>query len=319
MNENKIFEMTSHLDDKYILEAAGKQSIRQTKHHKRISAKFVAIAAAAAVMTVTAGAAAVAKLTNKKSVEQYYDSSAAEKIEQEGYAVGKVSKNPHFEAVLESVMRDEYRCIPIITLKPLDDTAVKCMSELRYGPVIEYKDGSSVSGMADGEPVNNTGMINPGSRGACFYDPQKDGDSQAVKVFVYYKNGKAVIEPNKQLVLSFKALSDDYKGLFDGIRFELPTPEMVSGKMLYSPSGNELYISKIGMAELSKVPESPELLKYKVHFANGTVKTYSELGMQGSNLQLDGKDKGWAINFGTLIDADQVESVEIYGETYKSK
>lgn len=316
MND-KMFDIIGLADEKYLREAQEQPARKIT--HRRLSAKFVAVAAAAAIMTVSAGAYAVAKLSHKESVGKYYDSSAVSKIEDSGYAVGKVSRNAHFEVTLESVMGDDYRCQPIVTLKPLDNEAIKCMSEFSYEPKIAYTDGGEIENKNDDKIFNNVGLINPGSHGKSFYDPAIDGESQPVMVFIYYQQGKTVIDRNRPLTMTFRSLDKEYESIFDGISFDLPKKQSVPSTTFYSPSGNELYISQFGMVGFAKVPTDVEDLNYKVNFTDGSSKDNLQLGTKGTNLNLNGTEKGWSFEFITLVDIDDIVSVELYGEVYTRK
>ena len=77
MNEKEIFEMTKHINDEYILEAAA--SPRTSIKLKKRIITFAAAAALTASLSI--GAFAAYKAFNKESVGTYYDSSAVEKIE----------------------------------------------------------------------------------------------------------------------------------------------------------------------------------------------------------------------------------------------
>ena len=318
MND-KMLDIIGLADEKYLHEAEGKPVMKQTKHRRKLSAKVIAIASAAAVMTVTAGAVAVAKLSNKESVGEFYDSSAVSKIEDSGYALGKVSKNAHFEVTLESVMGDDYRCQPIVTLKPLDNKAIKCMSEFSYEPQIAYTDGGEIENKNADQTFNNVGIINPGSHGESFYDPAIDGESQPVMIFIYYQQGKTVIDRERPLTMTFKSLNKEYENIFDGISFDLPKKQSVPNTTFYSPSGNKLYISQFGMVGFAKVPTDVKDLDYKVNFTDGSSKGNLQLGTKGTNLNLNGTEKGWSFEFKTFVDIDDIVSVELYGEVYTRK
>ena len=56
------------------------------------------------------------------------------------------------------------------------------------------------------QTFNNVGIINPGSHGESFYDPAIDGESQPVMIFIYYQQGKTVIDRERPLTMTFKSM-----------------------------------------------------------------------------------------------------------------
>jgi hypothetical protein len=124
MND-KMLDIIGLADEKYLHEAQGKPVMKQTKHRRKLSAKVVAVAAAAAVMTVTAGAYAVAKLSHKDSVKHYYNENMASDIEQKGYVVNQVTQNKHIKMTLENMLVDENYAYGVVTVEALDEVGEK--------------------------------------------------------------------------------------------------------------------------------------------------------------------------------------------------
>lgn len=314
MND-KMLDIIGLADEKYLHEAEGKPVMRQTKHRRKLSAKVVAVAAAAAVMTVTAGAYAVAKLTNKESVGDFYDSSAVSEMDNRGYGNGTVSTNSHFSITLETVLRDDYKLIPVVTIKPLDGQAEDYLAqsgELPY-PMTYYSD------------TNETCNWNV----ACYArDSYKKGDGRlSMKMNIPFNSLNNSIDKSRPLSVRFsegKYLNINGKtnedSLFNGIELKLDNYKDVKGVKLYSEKGTELYLSEVGFVALIENPDNSSFWNGEIVYKDGKKDKVDDISFDGEGLGLGEKENiGLSMNFKTLIDVDNVESVQLMGETYTRK
>ena len=314
MND-KILDVIGLADEKYLREAEGKPMMKQTKHSRRISAKIAAVATAAAVMTVTAGAVAVAKLSNKDSVEDFYDSSTVSRIENRGYVNGSVSENEHFRITLETVLKDDYKMLPIITIEPLDKQAEDYLAdsgEMPY-PMTYYSDTR--------EYVN--------SNVTCVArDLFKKGDDKfSMKLDIPFISHNNKLDVNRPLTIKLSEGKNfridgsvNEPSLFSGIEINIDGYNEVKSTRLYSESGKELYLSEFGFVALVKYPENGSFWNGRIVYKDGRKVNVDEISNYGAGLGLGKKqDTGISLDFKTFIDIDSVEAIEIMGETFKRK
>lgn len=328
MND-KMLDVIGLADEKYLREAEGKPMMKQTKHSRRISAKIAAVAAAAAVMTVTAGAVAVAKLSNKESVQEFYDSSAVSKMESRGMLSDKVYENEHFRFNLQSVIKDDYVCSCIFAVEPLDDKAQNYLERtMGFDANVFYADTS--------EALPENAVSSWGWK-----EYVKGDKSFNTEMDISYRYGKLNIDKSRPIKIELKAFKYDLNGaeiedktLLDGISFDVPKVDKVKDAKLYSDDGKELYLSETGFVALVPMPiakneaerkmlfEKGEYdLDFKIKFKDGTVKTGWDEGMNagGNGLMLDNTDIGYRQVFRTMIDVDKVESVTFKNREFKRK
>ena len=327
MND-KMLDIIGLADEKYLHEAEGKPMMKQTKHRRKISAKVAAIAAAAAVMTVTAGAVAVAKLSNKDSVGEFYDSSAVSKMESRGMLSDKVFENEHFRFNLQSVIKDDYVCSCIIAVEPLDEKAQAYLGRNGFDADVIYAD--------TGE------MLPPNVLSSWGWNEYKKGDKAVnIEFDITYRYGNSKVNSSRPLKLKFKTFESDLNGkdekethLLDGIAFDVPEAEKLNDVKLYSDDGKELYLSEVGFTALVPItyPKTAEEHKklfengaydfgFEIKFKDGTVKKDSGDGINagGYGMLLDNTDVGFRQAFRTMIDVDNVESVTFKNIVFKRK
>ncbi|MBQ3936720.1 MAG: hypothetical protein II722_06645 [Ruminococcus sp.] len=328
MND-KMLDMIGLADEKYLHEAQGKPVMKQTKHRRKLSAKVVAVAAAAAVMTVTAGAVAVAKLSNKESVREFYDSSAVSKMESRGMLSGKTSENEHFRFNLQSVIKDDYVCSCIFAVEPLDEKAQDYLEKVMgFDADAFYADNN--------EALHRSALTSWG------WKEYKKGDKSLnfeLDITAHY--GKRNVDFSRPIRLEFKQAENDlnnqpYKDekLLGGIVMEISQAQKLKDVKLYSDDGKELYLSETGFTALVPMPiakseeehkmlfEKGEYdLDFKIKFKDGTVKTNwdENMGAGGMGLMLDDTDVGYRWAFRTMIDVDNVESVTFKKREFKRK
>ena len=328
MND-KMLDVIGLADEKYLCEAEGKPMMKQTKHSRRISAKIAAVAAAAAVMTVTAGAVAVAKLSNKESVQEYYDSSAVSKMESRGMLSGRKSENEHFRFNLQSVIKDDYVCSLIFAVEPLDEKAQDYLEKVMMFD-------------ADAFYADNNEAIDQCSLTSWGWKEYKKGDKSLnfeLDITAHY--GKNVVDFSRPIRLEFKQTKNDknnqpYKDekLLGGIALDIPQAQKLKDVKLYSDDGKELYLSETGFVALVPMPIAKNDKEYKmllekgiydlefeIRFKDGTVKNTWDENMSegGMGLMIDGTDVGYRHAFRTLIDVDRVESVTFRNIEFKRK
>ncbi|WP_028505179.1 hypothetical protein [Ruminococcus sp. FC2018] len=326
---NKILDIIGLADEKYLHEAQGEGQIKQTKHRRKISAKFVAVAAAAAVMTVTAGAVAVAKLSNKEGVREFYDSSAVSKMESRGMLSGKTSENEHFRFNMQSVIKDDYVCSCIFAVEPLDEKAQDYLEK-----VMGFD--------ADAFYADNNEALYMSALTSWGWKEYKKGDKSLnfeLDITAHY--GKRNVDFSRPIRLEFKQAENDlnnkpYKDekLLDGIVLDIPQAQKLKDVKLYSDDGKELYLSETGFVALVSMPiakseaehkmlvEKGEYdLDFKIKFKDGTVKTNWDENMEagGLGLMLDDTDVGFRQAFRTMVDVDKVESVTFKNREFKRK
>ncbi len=327
MND-KMLDIIGLADEKYLHEAEGKPVMKQTKHRRKFSAKVIAIAAAAAVMTVTAGAVAVAKLSNKESVGEFYDSSAVSKMESRGMLSDKVFENEHFRFNLQSVIKDDYVCSCIIAVEPLDEKAQDYLGRNGFDADVVYADTGEV--------------LPPNVLSSCGWKEYKKGDKAVnIEFDITYRYGNSKVNSSRPLKLKFKPFESDLNGkdekeihLLDGIAFDVPEAEKLNDVKLYSDDGKELYLSEVGFTALVPIPypktaeEFEKQVKngefewdFEIKFKDGTVKTGRDFNMDagGIGLMLDNTDVGFRQAFRTMIDIDKVESVKFKNIVFKRK
>lgn len=313
MND-KMLDLIGQADEEYLREAEGTSKMK-IKHKRRLSAKVAAIAAAAAVMTVTAGAVAVAKLTNRKSVEDFYDSSAVSRIENRGYVNGTVSENEHFRITLETVLKDDYKLLPILTVEPLDKQAEDYLAdsgEMPY-PLTYYTDTKEYA-------QSNVTCV---SR-----DEFKRGDDKfSMKLDIPFVSLNNKLDINRPLMIKLsegKNLTSDgvinEQSLFNGIELKLDNYSEVKSTKLYSEKGNELYLSEFGFVAMVEYPDNGSFWSDTIVYSDGRKVRIDEIAVDGQGLGLGEKqDTGISLNFKTFIDPESVEAIGFMGETFKRK
>ncbi len=335
MND-KMLDIIGLADEKYLHEAQGKPVMKQTKHRRKLSAKVVAIAAAAAVMTVTAGAVAVTKLSNKKSVEYYYNEKMASDIEQKGYAVGQVTQNEHIKMTLETLMVDDYSAKGIVTVEFLDDTGIQAFNEVPQTYALDE----------NGKYLEGTGDIGS-AIGIDYSDKNGDYNRHAYTLGVtfgidpYQGRSDRVSVPDKIKVVFTKHLADgEYhfvteddieKDELDGLCFEISTEPNVKTLHLQSQSGHKAVLTpsdfsiqysakNVPADEHDKTEHIPQGLV--LHYKDGTTKTlksgynpkqndYSPVGGRV------GDEYDYKFSLHSLVDTTKVEYIETAGEIYR--
>ncbi len=330
MND-KMFDLIGQADEKYLREAEGKPQMK-TVHKRRISAKFIAVAAAAAIMTVTAGAVAVAKLSHKDSVEHYYNKNMASDIEQKGYVVNQVTQNEHIKMTLENLLVDENYAYGVVTVEALDEVGKKAFINEpatylldKEGRYIEKDYLSSMIGiMMNG--TNNT-----------------SSEKQAHMIQIYlrdpFKDERTEIPQKVRIIFSkyfekcneIRTESQIPKEEFEGLSFEIELKPNVQTLKLEAASGHKAVISgfmldiqyngkQVRSFDYEKVPN-----KLKLNFKDGKSRTLnSDPNSRRRDFSPEAGSIGdeeceYRFSLNEVLDVSKLESIEIAGETYKAK
>lgn len=323
MNKERLFDMIALVDDEYLLDASRK------KRTIKIGKRALSLAAAAVICTVMLACAATAvvitNLVHKGSLNDFYDSSTVGEMESRGYTVGKSVENGHARLTVDSVMSDNYRCHPIITLEALDDETDEYLWQQFSEDTadrphnIEYIKCRLV--YADNGELIYDSLNTEGHR---FYEKNKQVTLRTEilycndQVWVGEERKNIVINRSRGLKLSVEgavANSSQQLHLLDGLEIELPQVEPVKDIKLYSQSGEKAYISELGIV----VPrehgdESP--WEYTMKLKDGSVTKQYETGSSGGIRIIGGREL-CLIDFRKLIDPEQIESAMIFGVEYK--
>ena len=331
MND-KMLDIIGLADEKYLHEAQGKPVMKQTKHRRKLSAKVVAVAAAAAVMTVTAGAVAVTKLTHKESVDYYYNEKMASDIENKGYAVGQVTQNEHIKMTLENLLVDENYAYGVVTVEALDEIGKDAfinepVSYLldKNGTYIENEYFSSMIGIL----MTGTNNTNPEKQAhmiqICLRDP--------------YAEKKTEIPENVKIIFSkyfekhnkIHTESQIPKEEFEGLSFEIELKPNVQTLKLESASGHKAVISGF-MFDIQYSCKNVKSFDYKnvpnrlkINYTDGKSRTLkSDFNSRQCDFSpecgsLGDEECEYRFKFNEVLDVSKIESVEIAGETYKVK
>lgn len=317
MNEKEIFEMTKHLDDKYVLEASS--TAKRKINIKRRLVTFGVAAAIAASLSV--GAVAAYKAFNKQSVSSYYDSSAVDKIENSGYAADQMTQNSHFRFTLDTVMKDDYNLFAVVTVSALDSKAEQFLtSNIAINSKATYADNGTVA--------DTSAFLE-------YFDKYEKGKDIAMRLQIPVHSHKGDIDLSRALKLSFESLGTKDKvaessELFKGLSLDISNVKTSKNAKFTSPSGKVLNVSEFSIATKSadeiKDPDkgldadaSKNAEKPTVKFKDGKTLTMKEdLNAVIVNLTKDNKTVT-TYDLHTLIDPDNIESIEFCGETYTAK
>lgn len=333
MND-KMLDIVGLADEEFLREAEGKPMMKQSKCRRRISAKIVAIAAAAAVMTVTAGAVAVARLSHKESVDYYYNEKMASDIEQKGYAVGQVTQNEHIKMTLENLLVDENYAYGVVTVEALDEIGKDAFRQepLSYlldknGTYIENEYFSSMIGIL----MTGTNNTNPEKQAhmiqICLRDPYAEKKTDVPeKAKVVFSKASDNYDPRK-----IETVSDVPKDELEGLCFELDLKPNVQTLKLEAASGHKAVISGF-MFDIQYSCKNVKSFDYKnvpnrlkINYTDGKSRTLkSDFNSRQCDFSpecgsLGDEECEYRFKFNEVLDVSKIESVEIAGETYKVK
>lgn len=312
MND-KMLDIIGLADEKYVSEA-GEQ--RRIKHHRRFSARLVAVVAAAVCLTSVGAFAAYKGIINRDSVSTIYDSSAIDSMEDKGYAVGKVLENEHFRLTIEAVLRDEFSLRVVMTAETLDDAAKKYMEE---------------NAMISTSTFYGTGkQIDTGDTFQAYGENKKENVyTMAIQKFYKEYDGTVLIDENEPLKFEFANETWNHKGnydpLFSGLSFMVNRPNTAKSTELFSSDGNKIKISEFScIVYNAEDPIKSQPKELKVFYKDGTSQDLTEFSSMFSFITRDAdgkelKERTNLSNFITLIDPDQIDHVVFDGTTYSRK
>lgn len=322
MNEEKIFDMISLADDEYVLDASHKKrTIRLGKH-------AVSMLAAALICTVllacVAAAVVVTNIVHKGSLNDFYESSTVSEMESRGYTVGKSVENGHARLTLDSVMSDNFRCHPVFTLEALDDETDDYFKRQFSEP--EPDTPHNVEYLVCKLCYADNGELIYDNIGLMWYRYYGKDKSVTLRADILYSRDgvwigderkNIVIDRSRKLKLSVEIIYADNISdlhLLDGLETELPHSEPVKYVRLYSQSGEQAYISELGIAVPRTYGDQTPWL-YTIKWKDGSVTKEYETGSSGGIYNTIGKEM-CLIDFRRLIDPDNIESIELFGTTY---
>lgn len=316
MKKEEIFEMTKHLDEKYIIEAAP-----ASKKNIQLKKKIVAFGLAAAIAaTLSLGAFAAYKAFNKESVETYYDSSAIEKLESSGYVSGQVTENEHFKFTLDTAMKDDYNMLAVVTVEALDSAAQQYLS---------VHDSINVkTTYADtGERIEGASILE-------YWDKKKSGSGSAMRLNVPVHSWGGDLDLTRAIKLYFENVrtesEKDAEELFEDLSLDISDVKATKNTKFYSKSGKMLNVSEFCIA--TEDPNGEKILNGGSDLKDSYDSTFPNIRLKdGTAMTIEDKfnavvmtltkDNGCVIAYdlNTLIDPDNIESIEYRGETFNRK
>lgn len=356
MKKEEIFEMTKHLDEKYILEAAPKTG-RNIKMKKKIITFAVAAAIAA---SLSIGAVAAYRAFNRDTVGNHYTSSAMDKMEKEGYGVGTKVENEHFRIIVETAVKDESKIKMICSLDALDAVSKEYLEKYDFGSEVIYTDDNTIAGrnyVSTHENYNNDQSVDDKDKHGYTVmvdipfknsDPSADSNSSDESEYRYYvepdrpmtlklKNADHEVsgkDANGSSILVYESHEKKYDDIFKGLEIKIEGIKETSSSVLYNEDGDKLTISDLSISIDNFVPSKTEIdmgqdydevYGFELKFKDGTVKKPGEVAVGGlTDSGYQDKKTGEFIDAVTIdlrefIDSENVESVKINGKTYTRK
>lgn len=324
MNEKEILKMMDHINDDYLMEASA--TAKRKINLKKKMLTFGIAAALAASLSV--GAVAAYKAFNKESVGTYYDSSAVDKIEDSGYVSGQMTENSHFRFTLESVMKDDYSVLAVVTVKALDSTGEQFLAE---------HDGIHVK-----TAYADTGKDIEGASDLSYTNRYEKGKDTPMRLTVPVHSSDNDLDLSKAIKLTFDKYYEDnpstfYPGdLFSGLSLELNNIKASDNVKFTASNGDVLNISEFSIAVEQKLTpkqvsdfengglDENEMKAFeekyknmKIKYKDGTTETFGDK-LNSAGIYLAKNDRQIQLfDLSTLIDTDKIDSIEYLGTTYK--
>ncbi len=323
MSEERIFDMISIADDEFLLEASHKK--RTIKLGRRAVSMLAAALLCTVLLACVAAAVVVTNIVHKGSLSDFYDSSTVSEMESRGYTVGKSVENGHARLTVDSVMSDIYRCHPIITLEALDDETDEYLWQQFSEDTVDRPHNIEyikcrLTYADNGELIYDS-LNTDGHR---FYGKNRQVTLRTEilycndRVWVGEDQKNIVINRSRKLKLSVEgasASSSQQLHLLDGLEIELPQVEPVKDTKLYSQSGEQAYISELGIV-VPREHGDKSPWEYTIKWKDGSVTKQYETGSSGGIRIIGGREL-CLIDFRKMIDPDQIESATIFGVEYK--
>lgn len=308
MKREEIFEMAKHLDEKYILEAAPAPR-KNIKLKKRIVTFGIA---AAITASLSIGAFAAYRAFNRDTVGNHYTSSAMDKMEKEGYAVGTKIENEHFRIIVETAVKDESQIKMICSLDALDAVGKEYLEKYDFGSELIYTDNNTFAGKD--YVFTNVNYNNDQSVEA------KDKHDYTIMVNIPFKNNSSsadsnlsddsenryYVEPDRPMTLRLKNAEHDVSGkdengssilvyesyekkyddIFKGLEIKIEGIKEIGSSVLYNEDGDKLTISALTISidnfvpsknEIDMEKDYDEVYGFELKFKDGTVKKPGEV------------------------------------------
>ncbi len=332
MKKEEIFEMTKHLDEKYILEAA------EPKKNIKLKKRIITFAVAAAVTTsLSVGAFAAYKAFNKESVGEFYDSSAVSTLEKRGFGVGKKVENGHFRVTLETAVKDDVDLRAVFTLEPLDDEAKEFMNKYNGFANPEFK----LSYSDTGEEIKEQALVYNSMEDS---DKGKDADITNVSLAMSLNYKYLKCDPDRPLTVKIGNVTRNagyydedpikpdakYDKLFEGLEFKLEGFEKVKSADFYNEDGVKMYVSELTITVPPTYAQNGKDVVFggdgrqpdeiDLHFKDGKVKnTYTDRLFYMSTEYGDETEDISVYELRKFIDVDNIDYLVFDGKTYKRK
>lgn len=322
MNEEFVFDLISLADDEFVLEASRKR--RSIKLGKRAISLFAAAVLCGIVLACAAAAVVVTGIVHKGDLNEFYTSSAVDEMQSRGYTFGKTVENEHARMTLESVIVDDFRCHPVFTLEALDDETDDYFKRQFSEPAPDTP--HNVEYLVCKLCYADNGELIYDNIGLMWYRYYGKDKSVTLRADILYSRDgvwigderkNIVIDRSRKLKLSVEIIYADNISdlhLLDGLETELPHSEPVKYVRLYSQSGEQVYISELGIAVPRTYGDQTPWL-YTIKWKDGSVTKEYETGSSGGIYNTIGKEM-CLIDFRRLIDPDNIESIELFGTTY---
>lgn len=320
MKKEEIFEMTKHLDEKYILEAAPK-----TGRNIKMKKKIITFAVAAAITaSLSIGSYATYKAINRDSVGKHYDSSTMDKMEQSGYVYNQQTENKNFRFTLETALKDDWGVMSVITVKPLSKDAEKYMKCINNKSFLIR---TNLSYLDTGEKIKS----DPYS-----FELFADQDARTIngdyslRMQMPYKSEDVTIDPTRPLKFEFAKdpditidVDDD---LFDGLSLETKEFKESKNVKLYTDNDTVMNISEFAILvsgfndeEFLKERENLDTDESIVYFKDGTSKEIFDINGCFTLYYDENNKMQEFFDLGRIIDPETVDYVVYAGHTYKRK
>ena len=333
MNEQEYMNITSKIDEKYVVEYKVIEAKRNITLRKRIRTAIV-VAAALAVM-VPVSVIAYSKLTHRDKVSVYYSEEGVRNIEENMLANGFTVENGKIRLTVDTMMCDGNYVEGVYTLTALTEDAKEHLdTHSYYRSYIDNGEELWVSFMTESmlSEAKTENEISYSFRCPMRASIIDDSRSTRIKFFedIYY-NG-------------FYDDPDDLRDYtyYEGIYFDLISEPNVPTKTLRSEDGTELTLSPFSLNNLDKYWDiylneryTEEMIESVVFITTDGERYdfFADLGISGmfsaSNnfssefgkdlyLELEGHIASGNFNFrfGTAFDVENISGVEINGVAY---
>jgi len=329
MNEQEYMKITNGIDERFVAEYQDSAKVYDLSKRRKLS---IGIAAAALVaVMVPAGVFAFNQITHRDKVSIYYSEEGVQKLEESLLANGYSVENGSIRLTVDVEMCDGNFTQGVYTLTALTDEAKEHLGSMEHKliyadtgewiyPVGGGSEGTFGDAVSEDEisiqfsyPVNNSYIDASRPIRIVFFENVETGETDGF--------GNIVVE--------------DYT-YSEGIYFDLLTEPNVQTKTLCAEDGTEITLNPYGVSQLDKdwaYPESGDItgttitsivivasdgerveilsdsnISDPAGFGTTIVNGIMITGAYGSG--------NFSFGFGTVLDVDNISSVEINGVAY---